>query len=299
LRDGRNVGTVAAAESSSRELARMMVGRDVVFTTDVEAAHRPSVDLDHIVLAVDGLCADGDRGQAALHDVSFALHAGEVVAVCGVAGNGQRELAEAICATRPRTSGSVVVDGQPTKGDDPRELIEAGVAHVPEDRLHTGLAASASIEDNLVLKSYRKPPIARGPFVRRSAVRANATALIERFEVRAPSPATSTRLLSGGNLQKVLLARELSAEPTVVIAASPTRGLDVGAIETVRGLLLDVARAGAGVLLITEELEEAIALASRILVIYEGRIVGEVPVDGAADGHELVTHLGLLMGGGG
>ena len=151
-----------------------------------------------------------------------------------------------------------------------------------------------------MLKSYRKPPIAAGPFIRRAAVRANAVALIERFGVSAPSPATPSCVLSGGNVQKVVLARELSAEPTVVIAASPTCGLDVGAIETVRGLLLDVARAGAGVLLITEELEEAIALAGRILVIYEGRIVGEVDVEDVAtdDTHELVTRIGLLMGGG-
>jgi simple sugar transport system ATP-binding protein len=134
--------------------------------------------------------------------------------------------------------------------------------------------------------------------VRRAAVRANAVALIERFGVSAPSPSTPSRVLSGGNVQKVVLARELSARPTVVIAASPTRGLDVGAIETVRGLLLDVARAGAGVLLITEELEEAIALAGRILVIYEGRIVGEVTVEGmSGDAHELVTRIGMLMGG--
>jgi simple sugar transport system ATP-binding protein len=300
LRDGRNVGTVPAADTSARELARMMVGRDVVFTTDVGAASRPPVDLDRVLLAVKGLGADGDRGRRTLFDVSFDLHAGEIVAVCGVAGNGQRELAEAICATRARATGSVAVDGRQTTGLDPRELIDAGVAHIPEDRLHTGLAASASIEDNLVLKSYRKTPIASGPFVKRAAVRANAVALIERFGVSAPSPATPSRVLSGGNVQKVVLARELSADPTVVIAASPTRGLDVGAIETVRAMLLDVARAGAGVLLITEELEEAVALADRILVIYEGRIVGEVAVDGGTgdDSHELVTRIGLLMGGG-
>ena len=300
LRDGRNVGTVPVAETSTRALARLMVGRDVVFTSDLDAASRPAVDANRVVLGVTRLNAYGDRGQEAVRDVSFDLRAGEIVAVCGVAGNGQRELAEAICATRWRTSGSVVVDGRVTEGVDPRELIEAGVAHVPEDRLHIGLASSASIEDNLVLKAYRKPPISAGPFVRRAAVRANAVALIERFGVSAPSPSTPSRVLSGGNVQKVVLARELSADPTVVIAASPTRGLDVGAIETVRGMLLNVARAGAGVLLITEELEEAIALACRILVIYEGRIVGEVPVEGvsADDARELVARIGLLMGGG-
>ena len=172
-------------------------------------------------------------------------------------------------------------------------MIRLGVSHVPEDRLHTGLAASVTIEENLVLKSYRRPPISVGPFVKRRAVRSTATSLIERFGVKAPSPSTSTRLLSGGNVQKVLLAREFSAAPKVLIAASPTRGLDVGAIETVRALLLEAARSGVAVLLMTEDLDEAIALADRILVMYEGRIAGEVP-----RGHADITEIGLLMGGG-
>ena len=154
-------------------------------------------------------------------------------------------------------------------------------------------AASVTIEENLVLKSYRRPPISVGPFVKRRAVRSTATSLIERFGVKAPSPSTSTRLLSGGNVQKVLLAREFSAAPKVLIAASPTRGLDVGAIETVRALLLEAARSGVAVLLMTEDLDEAIALADRILVMYEGRIAGEVP-----RGHADITEIGLLMGGG-
>lgn len=292
LRDARHVGTVEVVGSSARELARLMVGRDVVFNSD-DATDRPVVDYDRRVLEVDSLSADDDRGHRALDGASLTLHAGEIVAVCGVAGNGQRELAEAICATRARTGGTVSVEGHLTVGRDPRELIELGVSHVPEDRMHTGLAASVTIEENLVLKSYRRPPISFGPFVKRSAVRSTATALIERFGVKAPSPSTATRLLSGGNVQKVLLAREFSAEPKALIAASPTRGLDVGAIETVRSLLLDAARSGVGVLLMTEDLDEAIALADRILVMYEGRIAGEMK-RGEAD----ITEIGLLMGGG-
>ena len=292
LRDARNVGTVTVAESTSRSLARLMVGRDVVFNAD-DLSDRPAIDQSRVVLETHDLAALDDRGQPALDGVSLKVHGGEIVAVCGVAGNGQRELAEAICATRPRVRGEVLVDGRVTVGRDPRELIGLGVAHVPEDRMHTGLAASATIEENLILKSYRRPPISTGPFVRRSAVRANADALIERFGVKAPGPTTPTRLLSGGNVQKVLLAREFSAEPTVLIAASPTRGLDVGAIETVRHLLLDAARSGVGVLLVTEDLDEAIALADRIVVMFEGRISGEV-LRGEAD----VTEIGLMMGGG-
>ena len=292
LRDARQVGTIDVASSSKRDLARLMVGRDVVFNAD-DGSDRPVVDRERVVLDVTDLTADDDRGQAAVDGVSLQLYAGEIVAVCGVAGNGQRELAEAICATRHRTGGTVRVDGVATVGQDPREMIRLGVSHVPEDRLHTGLAASVTIEENLVLKSYRRPPISVGPFVKRRAVRSTATSLIERFGVKAPSPSTSTRLLSGGNVQKVLLAREFSAAPKVLIAASPTRGLDVGAIETVRALLLEAARSGVAVLLMTEDLDEAIALADRILVMYEGRIAGEVP-----RGHADITEIGLLMGGG-
>ncbi len=291
LRDGRNVGTVDVASTSQRELAHLMVGRDVVFNADA-GNDRPVIDYDRVVLETIDLRAYDSRGRAALTGVGLKVHAGEIVAVCGVSGNGQRELAETICATRRRTSGMVLINGQRTSGGDPREPIALGVAHIPEDRLHTGLAASASVEHNLVLKSYRRPPISTGPFLRHGAIRRNAEELIKRFGVKTPSPSTSTRLLSGGNIQKVLLAREIGSEPAVLVAASPTRGLDVGAIETVRSLLLDAARRGMGVLLITEDLEEAIALSDRILVMYEGFIAGTVE-RGNAD----IAEIGLLMGG--
>jgi len=291
LRDGRNVGTVDVATTNQRELARLMVGRDVVFSAD-DHAQRPVIDHERVVLRTTDLHADDARGRAALRGVDLEVHAGEIVAVCGVAGNGQRELAEVICSTIPRRKGEVFIDGKATHRRDPRNPIELGVAHVPEDRLHTGLAASASIEHNLVLKSYRHPPMSRGPFLRHRFIRRNANDLIERFGIKTPSPSSPTRLLSGGNLQKVLLAREIASEPHLLVAASPTRGLDVGAIETVRGLLLDAARRGLGVLLITEDLEEAITLADRIAVMYDGRIAGIVE-RGAAD----VTEIGLLMGG--
>jgi general nucleoside transport system ATP-binding protein len=291
LRDGRNVGTVEVASTSQRELARLMVGRDVVFNAD-DDADRPAIDYDRIVLETKDLHAYDSRGRSALNGVDLQVRAGEIVAVCGVAGNGQRELAEVICATLPRSEGTVLVDGTATSGRDPRELIGLGVAHIPEDRLHTGLAASASVEHNLVLKSYRRGPVSTGPFLRHRVIRRNAEELISRFDVKTPGAATATRLLSGGNVQKVLLARELGGDPLVLVAASPTRGLDVGAIETVRALLLDAARRGMGVLLITEDLEEAIALSDRILVMYEGRIVGAV-----GRGHADVTEIGLLMGG--
>jgi general nucleoside transport system ATP-binding protein len=291
LRDGRNVGTVEVASTTQRDLARLMVGRDVVFNAD-DLAERPAIDLSRVVLQTIDLRADDSRGRAALRGVNLSVHAGEIVSVVGVAGNGQKELAETICATRKRTGGQVLVGGVSTLGGDPRELIELGVSHIPEDRLHTGLSPSASIEENLVLKSYRRSPMSRGPLLNRAGIRANAVSLMDRFGVKAPSPQTPTRLLSGGNVQKVLLAREIAASPAVLVAASPTRGLDVGAIEVVRGLLMEAARAGTGVLLITEDLEEAIALSDRIVVLYEGQIAGSVE-----RGHADVTELGLLMGG--
>jgi general nucleoside transport system ATP-binding protein len=291
LRDGRNVGTVETRTTSQRELARLMVGRDVVFNAD-DVSDRPGVDNARVVLQTNDLHAYDDRGRSALTGVDLQVCAGEIVAVCGVAGNGQRELAEVICGTRARTLGEVFIDGRLLTGTNPRIAIELGVSHIPEDRLYTGLSPSATIEENLILKSYRKTPISKGPFLQRRSIRANATALMERYGVKAPGPDTPTRLLSGGNVQKVLLAREIAANPAVLIAASPTRGLDVGAIEIVRSLLLDAARQGTGVLLITEDLDEAIALADRIVVLYEGRIVGELP-----RGRMDITEIGLLMGG--
>jgi simple sugar transport system ATP-binding protein len=163
---------------------------------------------------------------------------------------------------------------------------------VPEDRLGTGLAASLPIADNLVLKSYRRPPMSRPPFLRRSRIDEHAVDLMARFDVRAPGPQTPTRLLSGGNVQKVLLAREFSCDPKVLVAASPTRGLDVGAIETVRGLLLDAAASGVGVLLISEDLDEILALSDRIAVLFDGRVAGLVEAEGAD-----VEEIGLLMAG--
>ncbi len=291
LRDGRNVGTVETAATSQRDLARMMVGRDVVFSAD-DVEDRPAIDHDRVVLRTVDLHADDARGRRALRGVDLEVHAGEIVAVCGVAGNGQRELAEVICGTRRRLKGQVLIDGRPTVGTDPRELIALGVAHIPEDRLHTGLSPSASVEHNLVLKSYRHAPASSGPFLNHRYIRRNAGELIERFDIKTPGPQTPTRLLSGGNVQKVLLAREMTGTPILLVAASPTRGLDVGAIEVVRGLLLDAARRGLGVLLITEDLEEGIALSDRIVVMYEGQVAGVVP-RGAAD----VIEIGLLMGG--
>jgi simple sugar transport system ATP-binding protein len=259
------------ADATSRELAALMVGRDVELASRVERSAPPGAEA---VLEVDGLTVRGDRGEAALTDVSLTVHAGEIVGIAGVAGNGQRELAEAITGMRPVAGGHVLVSGRALRSGDPRSAIAARVAHVPEDRLGTGVSPSLSIADNSVLKSYRRPPYSHGPMLRWGAIRGFAVTLIQRYGVLTPGPDLPARNLSGGNLQKLVLGREFSGDPKVLIAASPTRGLDVGAIEGVHAYLREAAAGGVGVLLISEDLDEILALSDRIEVIYEGEITG-------------------------
>jgi simple sugar transport system ATP-binding protein len=246
-----------------------------------------------VVLALDGVCADGDRGVPAVSEVSLEVRRGEIVAIAGVAGNGQRELSETIVGMRPATKGTVEVGGRRVRSGDPRSAIRAGVAYVPEDRLGTGVAPTMSIASNLVLKSYRRAPVSRGPFLRFGRIRDLALRAIDKYDVRTSGPDEPAWQLSGGNLQKVVLSREFSGEPAVLVAASPTRGLDVSSIETVHAYLREAASTGVGVLLLSEDLDEILALADRIAVMYEGGIAGERDARSAT-----VEELGLLMAGG-
>lgn len=289
LRAGRSIGTVNTKETSPSQLARMMVGREVVFAQSKESH---DVATNQVVMELRNVSADNDLGIQALHNVSISLRAGEIVGVAGVSGNGQRQLAEVISGARPRTEGEVSVSGRALRNSDPGEAIARGVAHVPEDRLGTGVSPSLSVADNLILKSHRRPPISTQGLLRHDRIKANAKELMTRFAVAAPGPDTPTRLLSGGNVQKVVLARELSSAPKVIVAANPTRGLDVGATEGVRALLIKAASDGVGILLISEDLDEILALADRIAVMYEGRIVGVLPRANAD-----VHHVGLMMAG--
>jgi len=289
LRRGKAVSTVDTGATGFRQLARLMVGREVVFTQRKE---EPAPRGQEAVLELSGVCAEGDLGTPALRDVSLSVHAGEIVGVAGVAGNGQRELAEVISGTRRRTAGTVSAHGRPMQGRDPNEAIGFGIAHIPEDRLGTGVAPGLTVADNLILKSYRHPAVSTRGLLRHARILQIAGELMNRFNINAPGPYAQTGLLSGGNVQKVLLARELSSGPRVLVAASPTRGLDVAATETVRGLLLDAAAQGVGILLISEDLDEILALADRIAVLYEGRIVG------IADRKEVdIEEIGLMMAG--
>ena len=290
LRRGKSVATVSAADATPRSLAALMVGREL------EAERRPAQrgPVGEPVLKLDGVWTDGDRGVPAVRDVSLTICAGEIVGVAGVAGNGQRELAETIVGMRPVTGGGVEVCGRRLSGGDPREAISAGVAYVPEDRLGTGVAPSLSVASNVVLKSYRSSPVSSGPLLRFRRIRELAREVIDRYDVRTSGPNAPAWQLSGGNLQKVVLAREFSGEPAVLVVASPTRGLDVAGIETVHSYLRDAASAGVGVLLISEGLDEILVLADRVAVMYEGGVVGERVVGAAT-----IEELGLMMAGAG
>jgi ABC-type uncharacterized transport system ATPase subunit len=289
LRGGRTIATVDVADSSPRSLAALMVGREVETVRRRPADRAGARD---VVLACSDLRVAGDRGDVAVRGVSLEVRGGEILAVAGVAGNGQRELAEALTGMRPPEEGEVRVENRTLRAGDPRAAISARVAHVPEDRLGTGVAPSLSIASNVVLKSYRDRDVSAGPMLRLGRIRERAVELIERYAVSAPSPSLPARQLSGGNLQKVVLGREFNGSPRALVVASPTRGLDVGAIETVHQYLLDAARDGVAILLISEDLDEILALADRIAVMYEGEVVGEVDRDEAT-----VEELGLMMAG--
>ncbi|MDY6877502.1 MAG: ABC transporter ATP-binding protein [Chloroflexota bacterium] len=270
LRKGRIAAEPLETRSTNQaELAELMVGRRVLF----EVTKEPR-EPGEILLSIENVNADNDKGLSALKGVSLQIRSGEILGVAGVAGNGQSELAEVISGLRDCTSGTVSVGGRAVSNQSPKVAIQANVAHIPMDRTGVGSSPNLSIADNLIMKSYRHPPIGKGWAIDDRTVREHANNLKDEYEIMAPSIDTQARLLSGGNLQRVILAREISGQPQVILAVQPTRGLDVGAIEGVRRLLLDQRQAGAAILLISEELEELFSLSDRIAVIYEGEIMG-------------------------
>jgi simple sugar transport system ATP-binding protein len=287
LRGGRVVGTTTPAESGELQLAAMMVGRDVTLTVEKEAA-KPG----DVVLQIQGLRALDDRFQEALNDVSFDVRAGEILGVAGVQGNGQTELVEVITGLRHATGGRVTILGKDVTNKSPRAITEAGTAHIPEDRQQDGLVLTFPILDNLVLNTYYLRPFARGVLVDETAIVAHAAKLVETFDVRTPSIFLPTGHLSGGNQQKVIVARELSRPVRLLIAAQPTRGLDVGSIEFIHSEIVQMRDQGAAVLMVSAELDEIMALSDRIAVMFEGRVVAIL--DRAAATRE---GLGLLMAG--
>ncbi|HIQ06748.1 MAG TPA: ABC transporter ATP-binding protein, partial [Anaerolineae bacterium] len=287
LRAGRVVDTLDTPSTTKEELARLMVGRRVLFHLEkppvVEAA-----GIGQAVLSVEHLHTLNDKGLPALLDVSFEVRAGEILGIAGVAGNGQRELAEVITGLRKATRGRVLVRGKPITNRPPLAVIEAGVSHVPGDRLGMGLVPNLPVSDNLIMKAYRRPPLAQGLFLNENAIVRFARRLIEAFQIATPSPETPVKLLSGGNLQRTILAREIEALPKrsnsgggLLVAVHPTRGLDVGATESVQRILLEQRAQGTAILLISEDLDELLVLSDRIAVMYEGKIMGVVPAEKA------------------
>ena len=287
LRGGRTVETVDAESASPRSLAALMVGREIEVARPLAEARQVA---DVMTLEVEGLTVPGDRGETAVGDVSFVIREGEIVGVAGVAGNGQREHAEAISGMRDIRAGTIRVGGRALRGGDPRESIMAGISHVPEDRLGTGLAPSLSVTNNVAIKTYRGRSLSRGPLLALRRMRDLALGIIRRYDVKTPGPETPVRNLSGGNLQKLVLGREFEDNPLVLVVAQPTRGLDVGAIETVHAYLREAAASGVAILLLSEDLDEIRALADRILVMYEGEVVGELQAGAAS-----IEEIGLLM----
>jgi simple sugar transport system ATP-binding protein len=301
LRAGKNVATVKTADTSKEELARLMVGREVLFSLD-----KDETEPAQAVLSLHNLEALNDKGLPALRGVSLEIRDSEILGIAGVAGNGQRELAEVITGLRPGTGGQVLVRGRDLTNQSPRQFIRTGVSHIPGDRMGMGLAGNLPVSDNLIMKGYRSPPLSSGPFLMRNAITDFVGRLIQAFQIATPSPTTPVRTLSGGNLQKTILAREITAgedmvqsqesvsdqQTPVLVAVHPTRGLDVGATESVQRTLLEQRARGTAILLISEDLDELLVISDRIAVMHDGEIMGVVDATDAD-----IEHLGLMMAG--
>ncbi|MCW6005708.1 ABC transporter ATP-binding protein [Micromonospora sp. CPCC 205371] len=288
MRRGRTVGTYRTADVSAPELASLMVGREVPVST---GPVRPRTGGD-TVLELRGARVTDRRGVPRLDDVTLRLRAGEILGIAGVDGNGQRELAMVIAGTEPLTGGSIHLRGRDVSHASPATRIAHGLAHVPEDRQGTGLVLDLSITDNAVLEVAAHPPHSRRGWLNRAAMRAATQELIDRYDIRCSGPDQKVRELSGGNQQKLLLAREIAREPAALLVSQPTRGLDIGAIEYVHGQLRGLRERGCGILLISTELDEILALADRVAVLYGGRITA---LTDRADVR--VEELGLRMAG--
>ena len=288
LRRGKRVDTVETEGSTERSLARLMVGRDVLLQVE-KSAH----DSGEALLRVKDLEVIDDRGLPAVRGVSFEVRGGEIVGLAGVDANGQSELIEAITGLRRAAAGSIEVDGHDVTTSTARQTLEAGVGHIAEDRHRRGLVLEFTLAENLSLREYRKPALSRLGWLSPKRMTARARGLLTDYDVRGGQADTLASSLSGGNQQKLVIARELSANPRVLVAAQPTRGLDVGAIEFVHRRLVEERDEGRAILLVSLELEEVLSLSDRILVIYEGELVGEFPPTATEE------ELGIAMTGGG
>ncbi|MDR3576104.1 MAG: ABC transporter ATP-binding protein [Anaerolineaceae bacterium] len=287
LRDGKLMNTVNACDTTKEELACMMVGREVLLRVDKKPAHPGEVRLN-----IQGLCSRNDKGLAALCNVDLEVRSGEILGIAGVAGNGQTELEEVIAGLRKATGGHVQICGTEVLGSYPDQIGQLGLAHIPSDRYKMAMLTDFTVAENLVLQRIGFEPFTRRGWIDWDIVRAEARRLINQFDVRTPSVNTLAGNLSGGNAQKMILARELARNPKVLIAAQPTRGLDVSAIEYVHRRLVEARDAGLAILLISTELYEIFSLSDRIAVMYGGRVMGVVNAD-----ETNTNDIGLMMAG--
>jgi len=287
LRDGRVSGEITPAETNRAELAQLMVGRPVQLVPD-----KPEVELGKVRLAIQDLHVEGDRGDRAVAGISLTLQAGEILGLAGVSGNGQRELAQAIAGMRPISTGTVAVDDTDITNKHPKAVRRAGLAYVPEERMTEGTIPRFTVSENLILLNRRAKKFCSYEFMRFGAIKQHCQNLVDQFSVKTPSLDTPTSNLSGGNIQKLIMARELSGEPKVLLVSQPTRGIDIGAAEYIHSQLAAQKATGCAILLISEDLDEVMALSDKIAVIYEGQIMALLdPKDASQE------KLGLLMAG--
>ncbi len=287
LRDGRKMGTKLTSETTKQDLANWMVGREVGFAPDRGDDNRGDVRLK-----LENVSCGSDRGTPGLRRVSLDVHSGEILGIAGVSGNGQRELAEAVTGLRKVTDGNVILEGEEVTNLLPGELTERMLSYIPEERMRDGMIKNFSVAENIILREHHKQPYSRLGFLNLREISRHSEKMIAQFQVKTPSQETLAKNLSGGNIQKMIIARELSRQPRVILAAQPTRGLDIGATEYVRQQLIEQRKEGTAILLISEDLDEIFALSDRIAVLYEGQIMDIVPRDEATP-----EKLGLLMAG--
>lgn len=287
MRDGRTVGHVKTAETNAKELARMIVGRDVLLRVE-----KTDAEPDEAVLEVKNLVVDGRHGVA-VDNVSFVVRAGEIVGIAGIEGNGQTELMEALAGLVKPRSGHVEFEGRDVTDAGARKIKELGIAHIPEDRHRRGLLLNSDLAENSILGVHYRPPVAASGFMNSAAIEQRVAEIIENYDVRPPNAELPAKSLSGGNQQKLIIGREFELDPKLLLVSQPTRGVDIGAIEFIHKAIIELRDKGRAILLVSAELEEVTALADRLLVIREGKIVGEVDPKTAS-----VEEIGLMMTGG-
>jgi simple sugar transport system ATP-binding protein len=287
LNKGRLVTVKQTSQTNPQELARLMVGRDVLFRLE-----KKDRDLADVALELKDVSANDDKGLPALSGISFSIRSGEILGVAGVAGNGQKQLVEILTGLRNVSGGTIRIFNEDTTNKSPLEIINCGVSHIPADRIARGVAGDMSVANNLAMKCYRKPPLVKKGFLHPARILELARRMIDLFRIDTPTPHTHAKFLSGGNIQKTILAREIDACRGLLVAAYPARGLDVGATEFVRKQMIEQSEEGTAVLLVSEDLEELLTVADRIAVLFEGRIMGILPSIEAD-----TETLGMMMAG--